>query len=105
MLVPVVVAACVLWVAVLSFLNVKERRDEIGLLRVLGVKTRGVIMMFLNRVVLLGLAGAAVGVAAAAVAASALAKLPPGAAVRNMLPSVSVCSALDFSDWKQELME
>ncbi|UCE47645.1 MAG: hypothetical protein JSW47_18855, partial [Phycisphaerales bacterium] len=36
-LIPVVVTACAVWVAVLGFTNVRARRDEIGILRTLGV--------------------------------------------------------------------
>jgi len=39
-LVPVVLAGSVLWVAFLSFNNVRERRSEIGILRALGVQSR-----------------------------------------------------------------
>ena len=63
-LVPVVLVASVLWVAFLSFGNVRERRSEIGILRALGVGARKIMTIFLGRAALIGLAGACLGLAA-----------------------------------------
>ena len=60
-LIPVVVTACAVWVAVLGFTNVRTRRDEIGILRTLGVSAKHVLIMFMSRHVLLGVLGGALG--------------------------------------------
>jgi len=60
-LTPVVVTACAVWVAVLGFTNVRARRDEIGILRTLGVSAKHVLIMFMSRHVLLGVLGGTLG--------------------------------------------
>ncbi len=60
-LIPVVVTACAVWIAVLGFTNVRTRRDEIGILRTLGVSAKHVLIMFMSRHVLLGVLGGALG--------------------------------------------
>jgi ABC-type lipoprotein release transport system permease subunit len=68
-LIPVVVTACAVWVAVLGFTNVRTRRDEIGILRTLGVSARHVLIMFMSRHVLLGVLGGALGFGAGVLSA------------------------------------
>ncbi len=68
-LIPVVVTACAVWVAVLGFTNVRTRRDEIGILRTLGVSARHILIMFMSRHVLLGVLGGALGFGAGVIAA------------------------------------
>ena len=63
-LTPVVVTACAVWIAVLGLTNVRARRDEIGILRAIGVGTRDVLIMFLSRHLLVGTLGGAIGFAA-----------------------------------------
>jgi putative ABC transport system permease protein len=58
---PFVLAACGVWIAVLAITNVRDRRQEIGLLRALGYDTGSILRLFLGRAVLVGLFGAAVG--------------------------------------------
>ena len=53
-----------LWVALLAFGNVRERRAEIGVLRALGVRSLQILAVFLGRAVLMGIAGACLGLAA-----------------------------------------
>ena len=60
-LIPVVVTACAVWIAVLGFTNVRTRRDEIGILRTLGVSAKHVLIMFMSRHVILGVLGGALG--------------------------------------------
>ncbi len=60
-LLPFVLAACGVWIAVLAITNVRDRQQEIGLLRALGYDTGGILRLFLGRAVLVGLFGAAVG--------------------------------------------
>ena len=60
-LIPAVVLACALWVALLALSNVRERRTEIGLLRAMGVGSLPIGALFLGRAMLVGLVGAAIG--------------------------------------------
>jgi hypothetical protein len=66
---PLVVLASAVFVGLLTWLNVRERRPEIGLLRALGKGTAAIAGLFLGKAVLLGLLGgmlgAAIGYAAA----------------------------------------
>ena len=67
-LVPLVLVACAVWIALLSFGNVRERRDEIGILRTIGLRSGQVLLLFAGRSLLLGLVGGTVGYAAGALA-------------------------------------
>jgi putative ABC transport system permease protein len=58
---PFVIAACGVWIAVLAITNVRDRQQEIGLLRALGYDTGAVCLLFLGKAVLVGLLGAAAG--------------------------------------------
>jgi len=58
---PLVVLASALWVGLSTFLNVRERRYEIGLLRALGKGTINIATLFLGKAMLLGAIGGAVG--------------------------------------------
>ncbi len=64
MLVPVTTVLSGAWVALLSMANVRRRRTEIGLLRALGLRTGQVFRVFWTKSLLVGLAGALVGVIA-----------------------------------------
>jgi ABC-type antimicrobial peptide transport system permease subunit len=59
--VPLVVFVSALWVGLLAFSNVRERRYEIGLLRALGKNSRSIAALFLGKAALLGLAGGLAG--------------------------------------------
>lgn len=61
--VSVVVLTAALWVALLAWLNVRERRQEIGVMRALGFGSCHVAVMFLGRAVLIGAVGALLGFA------------------------------------------
>jgi predicted lysophospholipase L1 biosynthesis ABC-type transport system permease subunit len=63
-LIPLVIGAAAIWVGLLAWGNVRSRTGEIGILRALGVPTRGVLALFLARAALMGLLGAALGFAA-----------------------------------------
>jgi len=60
---PLVMAACGTWIGVLAIANVRDRKQEIGLLRALGYNTGSVMLLFLGKAVLVGLLGAAAGFA------------------------------------------
>ena len=61
LLVPIAVVVAGLWVAFLSFSNVRDRRIEIGILRALGVSSWRILSIFLGRAVLTGFIGGALG--------------------------------------------
>lgn len=61
--VSIVVLTAALWVALLAWLNVRERRQEIGVMRALGFGSGHVAVMFLGRAVLIGALGALLGFA------------------------------------------
>ena len=60
---PMVVLVCAIWLGLLALANVRERRTEIGILRALGKGSGTIATLFLGKAVLLGLIGAAVGLA------------------------------------------
>ena len=68
-LTPVIVTACAVWVALLGFTNVRARREEIGVLRTLGVCRRGILVMFLSKHILVGVLGGVLGFCAGVLAA------------------------------------
>ncbi|OHB74088.1 MAG: hypothetical protein A2Z25_11075 [Planctomycetes bacterium RBG_16_55_9] len=68
-LTPVVVTACAIWIAVLGFTNVRARREEIGILRAIGIRSRHILVMFLSRHVIVGTLGGAIGFAAGVLSA------------------------------------
>ena len=63
-LVPIVMAACAVWVAFLALANVRERRNEIGILRAIGLRSRQISAAFLAKAFMFGLAGGLIGWAA-----------------------------------------
>jgi putative ABC transport system permease protein len=59
-----ILLVCALWIGVLAWINVRERRHEIGILRALGYGDSVVAGLFLAKAVLIGLLGALIGYAA-----------------------------------------
>ncbi len=68
-LTPVIVIACAIWIALLGFTNVRARREEIGVLRTLGVSAKSVFTMFLSKHIVIGVLGGALGFCAGVLAA------------------------------------
>ena len=62
-LVPLAVVVNAVLIGVLALGNVRERRFEIGLLRAIGVRARGVLVLFLSRAALVGVVGGVLGCA------------------------------------------
>ncbi|HUG70214.1 MAG TPA: FtsX-like permease family protein [Pirellulaceae bacterium] len=58
---PSIVFVCALWVGLLAWSNVRERRAEIGLLRAIGKRSGSIASLFLGKAVILGTAGGVVG--------------------------------------------
>ena len=63
-LVPLVVVVSVVLIGGLAMLNVRQRREELGILRAIGLRTRQIFAAFLGRAVLIGVLGGVVGCAA-----------------------------------------
>ena len=60
---PLIILVCAIWVGLLAWSNVRERRVEIGLLRALGKSSASIAGLFLGKAVLLGMVGGAFGCA------------------------------------------
>lgn len=87
-IVPLVVAAAVLWIGILSLGNVRDRRGEIAVLRAIGVRARQLLALVLSRAALVGLLGAILGIAAGLAVghqwreAAAAVTIPPASAMK-----------------------
>ena len=60
-LVPVVTVASALWIGGLAYLNARQRRKEIGILRALGLRSRQILALFLARAAAMGVIGGVIG--------------------------------------------
>jgi len=58
---PAVAVVCLIWIGVLAFLNVRERRAEIGVMRALGYGSGRIAILFVVKAFIIGLLGAAAG--------------------------------------------
>ena len=64
--IPVVLLGAALWIGFLALANVRERKNEIGILRAIGLGARQILCLFLGKAVLVGFLGAALGYLAGA---------------------------------------
>jgi ABC-type lipoprotein release transport system permease subunit len=60
-LIPVVLTACGAWIGLLTWVNVRDRRAEIGILRAIGWRATQVLGIFIGKAVILGALGALLG--------------------------------------------
>ncbi|MHC4111398.1 MAG: ABC transporter permease [Planctomycetota bacterium] len=60
-IVPFVVIACGVWIGVLAIMNVRDRQQEIGIMRALGYGSGRITLLFLGKALTIGLVGALVG--------------------------------------------
>jgi len=60
-IVPLVVIACGVWIGVLAVMNVRDRQQEIGIMRALGYGSGRITMLFLGKALTIGLLGAVIG--------------------------------------------
>ncbi|RPI24434.1 MAG: ABC transporter permease [Acidobacteria bacterium] len=60
-LVPLVLLVSALWIGLVFYTNVRERRSEIGILRALGARSATILGLFLTKALLMGLIGAVAG--------------------------------------------
>ena len=58
---PLVIVAAAIWIGLLALGNVRERRNEIGILRALGSTTGTIGTLFLGRALIQGLIGGVIG--------------------------------------------
>ena len=63
LVVPLVVVVCGIWIGALAFLNTRERREEVGILRALGYGSFRISALFLGKAAIIGLIGAVAGFA------------------------------------------
>ncbi|MCD6394310.1 MAG: FtsX-like permease family protein, partial [Planctomycetes bacterium] len=56
-----VVSVCVAWIGLLAMINVRERKQEIGLMRAVGYGSGKIVLLFLGKAVIIGLFGVAFG--------------------------------------------
>ena len=75
--IPLIVLVCVIWIGLLAWSNVRERRTEIGLFRALGKKTTNIVMLFLGKAIIVGVLGGLMGCALGICFAAQLAQLLP----------------------------
>ena len=61
LIMPIVLIACAAWIGVLAMINVRERQQEIGIMRALGYGSGKIASLFLGKALMIGLVGAAVG--------------------------------------------
>lgn len=61
MVAPSILLVCIVWIGSLSYMNVVQRKAEIGLLRAVGVGSGRIAMLFLAKGLLLGLLGGLLG--------------------------------------------
>jgi len=61
MLIPFLILVSAIWIGTLAFFNVKERKQEIGILRALGYGADKIAYLFLGRAMILGILGAIFG--------------------------------------------
>jgi putative ABC transport system permease protein len=60
-LVPVILLTCALWVALMAYINVRSRQEEIGILRTVGVSAKRIFMLFIWKHISIGVAGGFLG--------------------------------------------
>lgn len=60
-LVPLVIVGSAVWIGFLTFSNVRQRHEEIGILRAIGFRSAQILRIFLGKALLVGLLGAAIG--------------------------------------------
>lgn len=58
---PFIVVICAAWIGTLAMINVRERRQEIGILRAIGYGGGKIAGLFLGKALLLGILGAVLG--------------------------------------------
>jgi putative ABC transport system permease protein len=60
---PIVLIVCAAWICALAMINVRDRKQEIGIMRAIGYGSSRIAFLFLGKAILIGLIGSAVGFA------------------------------------------
>ena len=89
LIVPLSLLGAAALVGLLAFVNARQRREEIGLLLALGLRTRQVMTLFLGKAVLVGLIGGLLGVGLGLVLGSRGGESLAGAPTLSSLMSTS----------------
>jgi len=63
LILPLVIIVAGIWIAILTVINVRDRRQEIGIMRALGYGSAKIAMLFLGKSFLAGILGALLGFA------------------------------------------
>ncbi|MBN2329910.1 MAG: FtsX-like permease family protein [Candidatus Omnitrophica bacterium] len=61
LILPFLLVVCAVWVGALAFLNARDRRQEIGVLRALGYDSKKIALLFIGKAVMIGAVGAVLG--------------------------------------------
>jgi len=54
--------ACAIWIGLLGFNNVRDRKIEIAIQRAMGFQARQIMLLFLSKSLIMGLLGGALGI-------------------------------------------
>lgn len=58
---PSLLVVCAVWIGALAFLNARDRRQEVGILRALGYGSGKIALLFMGKAVLIGVMGGLLG--------------------------------------------
>ncbi len=89
-LVPVILLTCALWVALMGFINVRSRREEIGILRTVGVSAKRIFLLFIWKHISIGVLGGFIGLVLGSLFVFFLA---------DSGPSISIAAVGSLSFW------
>jgi ABC-type lipoprotein release transport system permease subunit len=70
---PLLALLCIVWIAVLAFLNARDRTSEIGILRAIGISGGAIHAALLARAAVVGVVGAGIGLIVVLAAGSVIA--------------------------------
>jgi ABC-type lipoprotein release transport system permease subunit len=63
LILPIVLVVCAVWICVLAIINVRDRKQEIGIMRAIGYGSGKIAILFLGKAILIGFIGSAIGFA------------------------------------------
>lgn len=90
LVVPLVALGSTLWVGLLALANARERRFEIGYLRAMGVSASGILWAIVARALVVGVAGAALGIMGGAMAGILAGRVDPRFVLAALNPATLV---------------
>lgn len=101
LIVPLSLVGAAALVGLLAYVNARQRREEIGLLLALGLRTHQILTLFLGKAVLAGLIGGGLGVAAGL--AIGLGGLVPNGSAPTVSALLSASPAVRSAVWTTPL--